>query len=119
MFIDFCKSFTDGSMLDDPIFDSEENTTQVPSQYEKPVNVLIKNMKVKKDIFDKVNIPYIEAAFSEDYPSILEDKLDDGEIPDGIIVTLSFGIYGKNFNKLSDDERTIIKVLSVYICIQN
>lgn len=119
MFINFCRTLADGRIVDSPLFDSEENSLTVPHMYEKASNVLIKNMKIKKDIFDKVDIPYIEAAFTDDYANILEDKLEDGDVPDGLITHLSFGIYGKNLNKLSDDERTIIKVLSVYICIQN
>lgn len=118
MFIDFCRSLTDGSKVEKDIFNSEENNVTIPSQYEKAANVLIKNMKMKRDIFDRVNVSYVENAFTGDYASKLNDKLNDHDVPDELIVGLSFGIYGKNFNMLSDDERTIIKVLSVYICIQ-
>lgn len=118
MFIDFCRSLTDGSKVEEDIFNSETNSTSIPSQYEKAANILIKNMKTKRDIFDKINVPYVENAFTGDYSIKLNDKLNNHDVPNELIAGLSFGIYGKNFNMLSDDERTIIKVLSVYICIQ-
>ena len=42
-----------------------------------------------------------------------------GEVPDAIIRRLSDGLYHEYPSRLSDTQQAIIKVLSVYICIQN
>ena len=75
-FQEFCLSKADGSLLSDPFFTEDHDRVSVPEKYSGPVKVLIKNMRNKVEIFDKVNIPYIENAFTNDYPDILEEKLD-------------------------------------------
>lgn len=91
----------------------------VPEVYSTAVESLIKIMKNKTEILDNINIPFIEASFECDYETLLKEKLEDNEIPDGIIYRLSEGIYNKTPSELSVDEQKIIKVLSIYICIQN
>lgn len=118
-FLGFCLTKADGSLLDDPFFTEDHDRVSIPDKYKSPAGVLIKNMRNKVEIFDRVNIPYIENAFTEDYPSILDEKLEDGEIPNSLIEELAYGIFNNRINDLSDDQRAIIKVLSVYICIQN
>lgn len=118
-FQEFCLSKADGSLLSDPFFTEDHDRVSVPEKYSGPVKVLIKNMRNKVEIFDKVTIPYIENAFTNDYPNILEEKLDDQEIPNALIEELAYGIFDKKINDLTENQRSIIKVLSVYICILN
>ena len=66
-----------------------------------------------------INVPFVEAVFDDDYESILGEKLVDGEVPDGIIIRLSEGLYNNYPSKLDSNQQAIIKVLSAYICIQN
>lgn len=118
-FLEFCLSKANGDQFDSPFFTEDHDVVSIPPKYEGPTKVLIKNMKIKRDILDRVNIPYIESAFEGDYKSILDEKLEDGEIPDPLIEHLADGIYGDKINNLDYNQRAIIKVLSVYICIQN
>ena len=92
----------------------------VPDRYKKAVDSIINIMKDKTEIFNVIEVPFVEVAFNDqDFEQILEDKLTDGEIPDEIICKLSAGIYNKAITQLTDSEQAIIKVLSTYICIQN
>lgn len=100
-------------------FDNISTDVTVPGIYSIATNSLIEIMKNKISIFDKINVPFVEAAFECDYEKILEEKLIDGEVPDGIIHQLSIGLYGKQPTMLDEEEQAIIKVLAVYICIQN
>lgn len=113
-FKEFCKQKATIGKIDN-ISDS----TVVPVEYAVAVESLITIMKNKLDVLDNINVPFIEAAFECDYESILDNKLEDGDVPDGIINRLSEGLYGKSTLDLNEDEQEIIKVLSVYICIQN
>ncbi len=118
-FLDFCLTKADGSLLDDPFFTEDHDRVSIPEKYRGPANVLMKNMRNKVEIFDRINVPYIENAFNGDYSSILDEKLDDGEIPNSLIEELAYGIFDNRVNDLTENQRAIIKVLSVYICIQN
>ena len=118
-FVEFCLGKANGDKLETPFFTEDHDTVSPPEKYKGPLDVLIKNMKIKRDIFDRVSVPYVENAFNGDYKSILDDKLDDGEVPDAMIEYLADGIYGDKINNLDYNQRSIIKVLSVYICIQN
>lgn len=118
-FVEFCLGKANGDLIDTPFFTEDHDWVSPPVQYKKPLDVLIKNMKIKRDILDRVSVPYVENAFSGDYKSILDEKLEDGEVPDSMIEYLSDGIFGKKINDLEYNQRAIIKVLSVYICIQN
>lgn len=91
----------------------------VDKKYHEPVNILIQNLKPKMSVLDKFRPVYITQAFS-DMDQVV-NKLDSigGDIPDGIISTLSKELYGKHFNELNNTEEGIIKILSTYICIVN
>ena len=116
-FSEFCwKVATSGKLSE------VSDSTDIPVKYTKPVNVLIADMKNKAEIFDRINVPYVEAAFDQkdlEISTMLNDKLDDDDIPDGIINKLSEGIFKCKPTELTDQQAVIIKVLSVYICIQN
>lgn len=111
-FLEFCKSRVSDKEL---IVDMED----IPDRYKKATDSMINIMKNKRDIFDKINVPFVEQAFDCDYEKILDDKLVDGEIPDGIIHDLSVGIFNDLPVDLSKDQQAIIKMLSTYICIQS
>ena len=95
------------------------DSAEIPERYAVPVESLISTLKNKVHILDKVNVPFVEAVFDDDYESILGEKLVDGEVPDGIIIRLSEGLYNNYPSKLDSNQQAIIKVLSAYICIQN
>ena len=119
-FLNFCRTLTDGYELSDPYFSEVHNPKPYPPvRYKGPSDVLIKNMRIKKDIIDKVDIPYIQNVFKGYFTVLIDKKLKDREVPNTLIEYLADGIYGKRVNELTKDQRRIIKVLSVYICIQN
>ena len=116
-FNEFCRRIATKT----PIIISD--SMDIPDKYTVAVNELIKDIKPKRDILDKISIPYVEPIFDGSYDidivDELDTKLDDGEIPDGIINKLSKGIFYKMAKELTDEQQVIIKVLAVYICIQN
>lgn len=114
-FLEFCNRLalnTDFSGISD--------VTLVPERYQKATNTMVNMMKNKAEIFDVINVPFVEMVFDNgDYENILDSKLIDGEVPDGIIHVLSRGIFKESPVNLTKNQSAIIKVLSVYICIQN
>lgn len=100
-------------------FDLKDTEVTVPERYKVPTESMITIMKNKVDILDRINIPFIESAFDDDYVTILKEKLPDGEVPEWIVRRLTEGLYGKYPSMLDEAEQAIIKVLTTYICIQN
>lgn len=104
---------TDDPLIIDPV------NTGIPDKYVQAVEVMVSSMKLKRDVFDRISVPFIEEAFiSQDWVSCLESNLVMGEIPDGIIKRLSEGIYEKPVSELDVSQQEIIRILAVYICIQ-
>lgn len=117
-FQEFCKRITAGSK---DLSGVSTECAEMPEQYKEPVEVLVSMMKTKKKIFDKINVPFIESVFEdeEENKKILSEKIGDNDIPDAIFIRLSNGIFGENPSALNVDQQAIIKVLTIYICIQN
>ena len=113
MFEQFCLT----KATKEPLFPGDE--TEIPERYKVAVDSLIEILKNRVEVLDRVNVPFVEAAFSTDYEKILEEKLPDGEVPDSIIKHLAAGLYHNYPSRLDSNQQAIIKVLSVYICIQN
>lgn len=117
-FAEFCRR-----IVTDVPLSHVSDSMDIPDRYKTAVKALIKDLKPKKNIFNKINVLYVEPIFDGSYnidiASELDEKLDDGEIPDGIINALSEGIFGNKPSVLTDKQQAIIKVLAVYICIQN
>ena len=84
------------------------------------VNHVTSDIKNKLDIIDKIAIPYIEGKFDKlDNVGRILEFLHRENIPDPMLNLIAFKVYDKSFNQLSNDERSIIAVLSVYILIYN
>ena len=98
--------------------------TDIPEKYEPIVDGVINTMKNRINNAKTSNVAFIEKCFDDnDVADIMRQKminneLPDGEVPDGIINKLSMSLYEKPFNDLSNDEQSIIKVLTVYIIVQ-
>lgn len=92
----------------------------VPDRYKVAVNAMIENLRSRRNAFNIIDTPpYIVKVFDKDYITILDEKLEGGDIPTGIIYGLSQGIYGLDPIDLNESQQAIIKVLTTYICIQN
>ena len=116
-FATLCRNLSTGNHLttDPDIMDYPDHLTDV-------IESLIHYVKPKRNILDKVEIPFIEKTFTGNTDQEVRDMLDKScncEIPDGIINTLSTRIYDKQFNEMSVSEQSIINVLAVYLMIQN
>jgi protoporphyrinogen oxidase len=95
---------------------------EYPECLSEVMDSLVNYVKPKKDILDKVEIPFIEKTFTSKTDKEVREILDKScqcEIPDGLINTLSSRIYAKSFNEMSVSEQSIINVLAVYLMIQN
>ena len=104
----FCMS----KATDLPITFDPDNVI-VEEKYNTILDVTIKDLKGRRNVFDNVNVVYVENTInSADF-----DSIADMDIPDGIFVRLSEGIFNKPISDLSVEQQAIIKVLAVYICI--
>lgn len=98
-------------------FDDQEDRI-LEDKYVDILDITIRNLRNKRDIFDRVNVAYVENAItSDDFLTKLNEKLPDGEVPYMVIKRLSEGIFKKKPHELNVEQQSIIKILSIYICI--
>lgn len=91
----------------------------VPEQYNEKIKNVVTYVRPRVGRLDRIEVPFIRTAF-EDMTKVkktLEEKTENGEVPDGILQKLSLDIYEKEFNDLTTEEQAIIKVLACYIII--
>ena len=112
-FLTYCKKVA----TNDHVVITEDRN--VPEQYEQVTKVTINILKPKMSRIDRIEIPFITAKLNsyETITDVLDEKLDGGDVPDGILNTLSEGLYSKSFNDLSIDEQSIIKVVGIYLIV--
>lgn len=112
-FLTYCKKIATN---DHVVITDDRN---VPEQYEQVTNVTISILKPKMSRLDRIEIPFITAKLNscKTITDIIEEKLNGDDVPDGILNTLSDGLYGKSFNDLTIDEQSIIKVVGIYLII--
>lgn len=112
-FLTYCKKVATN---DHVVITDDRN---VPEQYEQVTNVTITILKPKMSRLDRIEIPFINAKLNsyETISDVIEEKLNGDDVPDGILNTLSDGLYGKSFNDLTIDEQSIIKVVGIYLII--
>lgn len=85
----------------------------IEEKYANILDVTIKDLKGRRDVFDNVNVVYIENKIN----SVDFEAIADMDIPDGIFVRLAEGIFNKTISELNVEQQSIIKVVAVYICI--
>lgn len=112
IFTDFCKRVASSEAI------KQLDVKPVNEALEKRVNVLCEIMEPKMDILNRVEIPFIEEKFMDmDYVTKILSEYNQGDIPDYLLKTLSERLYKTEFTALNSDRQSIIKTLSVYICI--
>lgn len=111
-FQDFCV----GLATSTPIVEGPDKT--VDDKYKDILKVIIKDLRNKRNVFNNINVVYIENMLntSEALDKLVNNTNGD-EIPYGIIYELSKGIFDKEPTDLNVTEQSIIKVVSVYIWI--
>ena len=103
----------------------DSSNTEVPERFKMITESVITNLENKMEYLDKIHVIWIEKVFETiDVPEFLDEKMNsgelpDGEVPDSIINRLSAGLYHNDYNTLERDEQSIIKVLALYIIVQN
>lgn len=116
-FVEFARSV----YADDAVVDITEDTS-VPDKYKDAVEKLAAKFRDNGDIFLTAPYHHIQEALTQidDIESLLVNACDNGDLPDGILNTLSMNIYGGLYNNLVDtDAKAVINALSVYIIISN
>lgn len=93
------------------------DTMDMPKEYVSTVGRVIDDLKYRVDDFGDVTIEYIQYTLDsvDDIDKCL--SFTNGDIPDGMMNTLSNGLYGKHFNDLDRSEKSIIITISTYICV--
>ena len=93
------------------------DTMDMPNEYVSTVGRVIDDLKYRVNDFGDVTIEYIQYTLDsvDDIDKCL--SFTNGDIPDGMMNTLSNGLYGKRFNDLGHSEKSIIITISAYICV--
>lgn len=114
MAIDF-KKYCELYTVSSDIMITEDMT--IPEEYVKTVDRVVDDLRYRTEDFDSVTIEYIQCTLDsvEDMGAALRHT--EGDIPDGMMNTLSKELYGKMFNELEQIEKSIIITISTYICV--
>ncbi len=114
-FLDLCKRVATNEHISEIIQCDED---KVPYDIKQRVDALCDIMRNKLDILNNIEIPFIEAAFSDmERAEKLLSEYNDGDVPDYLLKELSTRLYHENFHELDVTKQSIIKTLSAYICI--
>ena len=114
-FKQFCINITNPNLPD--VMTDESDYEMEDSRIIDNITADIRN---KLGFIDRISVPYIEGRFDElDNVGKILELTDNEDIPDELMNLISDKVYDKPFNSLSNDERSIIAVLSVYILIYN
>jgi hypothetical protein len=118
-FRQFCKRIATENTIEITIPD-DPMTVGIPFNLESPIQVLTNTLKPLKKRFDSISVPYVEKCFSdmEKVFKVMDEEYDN-DVDDGIPYALSMYLYDTQFNELSADDQAIIKVLTVYLLVQN
>ena len=106
------QKFCNSKATDLPITFDPDNVI-VEEKYLDILDVTIKDLRGRREVFDEINVVYVENAIN----NVNLEEIADMDIPDGIFVRLAEGIFKKKVSELNADQQSIIKVLAVYICI--
>lgn len=121
-FLDLCNTV---SVQDNEVISDDLDISKISVKYIKSITYLNSQLKPKVKIIGKIELPFVEWYFKkvknlpETIGEISMKEFGTYQIPDVIMNELSNGIYGNLFNKLSQNEKIIIKTLAMYILLSN
>lgn len=121
-FLEFCK--TVASNNNDFTCTNDMNLDNIPKKYIDGINIIINLFEYRDDIIQNMDLPYIEKVFDIKEQS-LSDKISDicirefgsQSIPDAFFNIISDGIFQTSFTNLSNDNKIIIKTLTMYLLL--
>jgi hypothetical protein len=119
-FIDFCK----GIASDVDIRTMVEDQNNLPDNekmnpiIKESADIIILELQYKISRVDSLTLGYIQDAFEDldEVEEVLEDVWNS-DIPIGLSCYISEALYKKELKDLTDDEASIIKVLTIYSMI--
>lgn len=115
IFDQFCKQIASNELLTDPIVCSEDDADDILKER---AQALCGIMRLKMNKLDRIEIPFIEENLKDlNRVEQLLSEYNQGEIPDYLLMTFSEKLYGIPFNELNIDQQSVIKTLSIYICV--
>ena len=96
----------------------DDTSPNVPDEYIEKVIGTNRLLKSSARRLGNLEFPSIESKLnSVDVDTTVKEKLGCDDLPNEVIQALSMGIYEKLYSELTEDECSIIKLLSVYIII--
>ncbi len=115
VFQQMCNRVATRERIDEDIIVDE---TSVPDDIKGRTHALCNIMRTKVEILDRIEIPFIDKAFEDiDKAEHLLMEYNHGDIPDYLLKEFSTNLYHQEMKDLTDDQQSVIKVLSAYIII--
>lgn len=112
-FQDLCNMITNPDEIQ--ISDDEK----VPEEFVEPLNVLVDLVRLKVKRASFVKISFVQNKFDDmDKVERILNEQYHGQVYDGLALQLSKRLFGLPFDKISNEEVAIIKVLAIYLMIQ-
>lgn len=114
IFQEFCDRFANPELIE------ITTTDEVPREFVEPIDTLVSLIKLKVKRADTIKISFIQNKF-DDMNEVrrIMDETYDGEVIESISQSLSKKLYELDYNVLNREEMAIIKVLTIYLMIQN
>jgi hypothetical protein len=119
-FIDFCKGIASDvditTMVEDQ--DNLPNNEKINPIIKESADMIILELQYKIPRVNSLTLGYIQNAFEDldEVEELLEDTWNS-DIPIGLSCYISEALYKKKLKDLTDDEASIIKVLTIYSMI--
>jgi len=113
-FQEFCDRYANPELIEITC------TDEVPREFVEPINTLVNLIRLKVQRADTIKISFIQNKFDDmnEVRRIMNDVYH-GEVNESISQALSKNLYGLEFGLLTSSEMAIIKVLTIYLMIQN
>ena len=113
-FLEFCMAYANP----EPIV--IEDTKELPVEYQEPLRVLVNLIRLKLPRANAIKISFVQNQF-EDMYKVCHIMLGayNGEVDESISQALSNALYHQDYNMLQFEETMIIKILTIYLMIQN
>lgn len=118
-FRQFCQNIATDTLMTISV-PADPNVVEIPYNLESHITVLTNTLRPMVSRFDNIRVRYVEACF-EDMTKVFEilDQEYAGDIDDNIAYALSVYLFDKQFNDLDVSDQAIIKVLTIYLLVQN
>ena len=119
-FIEFCKGIASDVDIRTMVEDQNNlpNNEKMNPVIKESADIIILELQYKISRVNSLTLGYIQDAFEDldEVEEVLEDVWNS-DVPIGLSCYISEALYKKNLKDLTDDEASIIKVLTIYSMI--